>query len=289
MADGAPHCAQLARAGADLAHATAAPSTPIASGRSAEVRRLADGRVVKIFRAGVPVSMVEREHAAAALAARLGLPVAGPLERGTWDGRAAICYPCIDGPSLLQALQRAPHRVLPWMRTLAQLHAEMHRHDAAGALRSLNDVLATDIRHGPLQVADQERALALLGALPAGSRLCHGDLHPGNVLLGPQGPAIVDWSKAAAGAPEADVVRTELLLRFAPLAAGRPESVDTTGRRLAAWLYKRCYAQAAGLELRRLQAWYLPVAAAWMRAREGAPGDAMERWLQRLLARTVQE
>src|ERR1044071_5794670 len=43
-------------------------------------------------------------------------------------------------------------------------------------------------------------------------RLCHGDMHPSNVILAPDGPMIVDWFDASRGEPVADVARTCLLL-----------------------------------------------------------------------------
>ena len=35
--------------------------------------------------------------------------------------------------------------------------------------------------------------------------LIHGDLHPGNVVLGPDGPVLIDWSDGAVGHPFIDL------------------------------------------------------------------------------------
>ena len=43
-------------------------------------------------------------------------------------------------------------------------------------------------------------------------RLCHGDLHPSNVILTRDGPVIVDWFDASRGDPVADVARSSLML-----------------------------------------------------------------------------
>jgi aminoglycoside phosphotransferase (APT) family kinase protein len=58
-------------------------------------------------------------------------------------------------------------------------------------------------------------ALDRLDALPDGDRLCHGDYHPANLLLGSTGPVLVDWTNASRGDPMADLARTRVLLRVA--------------------------------------------------------------------------
>ncbi len=55
--------------------------------------------------------------------------------------------------------------------------------------------------------------------MPDDNQLCHGDFHPGNVMLTARGPIIIDWMTAKRGSPMADVARTLLLL-----AIGTPPS-----------------------------------------------------------------
>jgi aminoglycoside phosphotransferase (APT) family kinase protein len=90
----------------------------------------------------------------------------------------------------------------------------MHDVVAPDNLPSLRDLvrrkidIAADL---PAELADF--ALKKLDALPEGDRLCHGDFHPGNLLLGRDGPAVIDWTDATRGDPAADLARTRLLLR----------------------------------------------------------------------------
>jgi aminoglycoside/choline kinase family phosphotransferase len=51
--------------------------------------------------------------------------------------------------------------------------------------------------------------------MPDGDRLCHGDFHPGNILVAPQGEIIIDWIDAVRGNPLADLARSTILLRGA--------------------------------------------------------------------------
>ena len=51
-----------------------------------------------------------------------------------------------------------------------------------------------------------------LHAIPLESgRLVHFDLHPDNVLMGSEGPVLIDWTNAHGGDPDADVALTWLI------------------------------------------------------------------------------
>lgn len=84
-----------------------------------------------------------------------------------------------------------------------------------------------------------ERALALLatpcGAAPA---LCHGDYHPGNLLLAPGGVRVIDWNGAFTGPLEAEVAKSLLLMVCAPPTLAWGEALHGRGRAIA-----RCYLQ----------------------------------------------
>jgi tRNA A-37 threonylcarbamoyl transferase component Bud32 len=54
-----------------------------------------------------------------------------------------------------------------------------------------------------------------------GGRLVHYDLHPDNVLLGPDGPVLIDWTNARAGDPDADVALTWLIAETSAGLRGR--------------------------------------------------------------------
>ena len=49
--------------------------------------------------------------------------------------------------------------------------------------------------------------------MPGGVALCHGDMHPANILMSARGWIIVDWFDAAIGYATADLARSSLLMR----------------------------------------------------------------------------
>jgi hypothetical protein len=89
-------------------------------------------------------------------------------------------------------------------------------------LSSYKDGLEYSICHAPhLSAKLRDKALTLLKGLPDGSNVCHGDYHPGNVLLTRQGPMAIDWMTAKSGNRWADVSRTRLLLSIGARSAGK--------------------------------------------------------------------
>ena len=71
--------------------------------------------------------------------------------------------------------------------------------------------------------------------MPDGDRLCHGDFHLGNILLGQQEPVIIDWIDSSIGNPLADVARTSILALG--MAATQPAGFSRWGIRVMHSLY----------------------------------------------------
>lgn len=249
---------------------------PIAAGASARVCRIGAGRVVKIFHAAVSEEMIAREFAAAALAGDAGVPVARPLERLEDEAGRAIVYPEIVGPTLMQDMHRRPLGSAGRLGDMAGLQRQIHDCAAPG-LRSLRDVLRTDILYGPVEGVLEAAALDLLDRLPEGKRLLHGDFHIRNIIVSAQGPVAIDWSKAARGDPLADLLRTEVLMRFGE---GPQDWITNAARDWAAGHYLRSYGPLAG----DMAGWRAVVALAWLRARAPTRQRAFMAYLARALA-----
>lgn len=253
---------------------------PIASGASSLIRRVRGGKVAKIFHAGVSEEMIDREYRAATLAAECGIAVARPIARVDADDGRAILYPEVSGPTLLNHMQKGLLRARSAMRRMVKLHR--HIHDChVTELRPLKQVLGTDIAYGPADPQVKEAAYAVLDRLPDGDRLLHGDFHPANILVPPDGLTAIDWSKAAQGAATPDMLRTEMLLRFGQ---GPEDPLTNIARDWAARHYVRSYAGLAGNELTHVREWRAVVALSWLRARSPVRQKAFDTYLKKSLA-----
>ena len=83
----------------------------------------------------------------------------------------ALVLERIDGPTMLEEIERRPWRFAAFARELGRIHR---------------------------QVLD--------------SGVLHGDFHPLNIILGPAGPVVIDWSNGGEGDPMTDVAFSQVIL-----------------------------------------------------------------------------
>lgn len=258
----------------------------IAVGRTAEVFAWDAGRVVKLLRPAFPDRMAEEE---AAIAQRVSAVYrAAPRCDGTIlvGGRTGILYERIDGPTMDARLRTHPWELWRQGRRLGALHAAMHQADGHGFREqrtALHDALDRAERH--LAPALAAAAHDRVDVLPTGTQLCHGDLHPGNVLLG-RSLVVIDWENVRAGSPAADVARTIFLNRDSAMLDDVPAPLAAAAR-LVRSIFCRAYLDGyravRPLDAAEVAAWRLPILAA--RLAEGI--EAERPMLTRELARLV--
>lgn len=229
----------------------------------------------------------ERQALALEAARAGGLPVPAVLGWVTVAGRPGVIMERIEGVDLLTRLGQRPWRVFQIARDCGRLHARIHAVVAPPGLPSAKDAIASGIeRARDLPQPLRQFAVGLLTVLPDADRLCHGDFHPGNVIVARGRPYVIDWANAARGDPDGDLARTILLLRLGEpppgtSAAGR--ALTQIGRQLFRRAYVRAYRQVRPTEQQRIDQWELVHAA--QRLSEAIPGESAR--LLRLLERGV--
>jgi aminoglycoside phosphotransferase (APT) family kinase protein len=248
-------------------------------GKSSEVFRIGGGEVIKIYHPAVSEEMIDREMTAARLAASLTLPTAAPRTRVEVDGKRALIYPEIVGTSIAQAIRKKPLSAASLLRDMAALLHGVHSCPASG-LRTVKSVLQTDIDYGPAPEPLKRAATDYLARLPEGDHLLHGDFHIDNILVSDGSLVILDWAKAAIGAPAADAIRSEMLMRFGE---GPADAITNVWRDWAANQLDRAYRKQSGLTPDQLSLWRPIVALAWLRARPPIRSRAFTRYLNQAL------
>jgi aminoglycoside phosphotransferase (APT) family kinase protein len=234
----------------DAGNVTQAPGPLLASGRDGDIFEFGPGLVLRRPRDG---RTIEHEARIMEFVRARGVPV--PAIHDVRASGTEIVMDRIDGPSMLHVISRRPWTLRRHAAVLADLHRLLHAIDAPEWLPQLPD---------------------------GGDRVVHLDLHPLNVLYGPQGPVLIDWTNAARGRAESDLAQTWLIL----------EASDTSDQGLVARVgapLQRLFAHLVIREFDRDEVvrQLRPVADARRRDRNVRPGEvrAMERIVEREEAR----
>ncbi|GAA4098880.1 phosphotransferase [Nonomuraea soli] len=170
----------------------------IATGRTADVFALDSRRVLRRYRSNSTALAEAKimEHVRGH-----GFPVPAVHDATETD----LVLERLPGPTMLQALSRRPWKVLRYGRQLGELHDRLHR------------VPAPDWLPGD------------------GGQVLHLDFHPGNVILTPGGPSVIDWCNARSGEPAVDVATTLVLLTTGEA----PKGVERLARKVISGAFLR--------------------------------------------------
>ena len=190
------------------------PERPIAVGRTAEVYNWQNGQVLKLYHDWFSLEAIQYEQriARAVFASGLSVPAVGELIQA--NGRNGLIYQRVEGVEMWDMIGRQPWLLLRYAQKLAELHSETHAAKLPVDLPAQHQRLRDKINSAKVLPSDlRSKTLAALENMPAGARICHGDFHPGNILLAGQKTTIIDWFDATLGNPLADLARTTILLQ----------------------------------------------------------------------------
>jgi Ser/Thr protein kinase RdoA (MazF antagonist) len=185
----------------------------VARGSRSVVHAYGHGAVVKVPKPATPGSWIEAEAAYVQAVRAVGAPAPSLLGMERVFGRPASVWERVEGRSLWQEVVDRPDRSADVGRRLADVQLALFELLPPVTLPDQRDRLVSKIRWSTANVdASLARALELLPVRTSTPRLCHGDLHPSNVIVSRDGPVLVDWFDASRGDRVADVARSLLTL-----------------------------------------------------------------------------
>jgi Ser/Thr protein kinase RdoA (MazF antagonist) len=251
-------------------------SPPIAEGRTAEIYLWDEGHVLKLYRNWCPSDWVEYEATVASAIHAAGIPSPATGEILEVNGRRGLIYERLEGISMLQDMNARPWRLIEHARSLADLQVQINQKTIRG-LPSYKDRLRYDIgKTSQLSLDLREKAFAALDILPVGENVCHGDFHPGNVILTDTGPVVIDWMTVCSGSPWTDVARTSLVLSIGPKGAEKMVSpIIRMAITLYRWVYLHHYHALAPDTKKETKHWIPVVAAARLNENISPERDAL--------------
>lgn len=193
---------------------TDAPGPLIASGRAADVYDVGHGKVLRRYR--VPNAGLADEMRVMRAVADAGLRVPRVYDlEPDHDATRDLLMDRIDGVTMLDELERKPWKIIRFARMLARIQEQIN------------------------QVAAPQWMTPPTGPIvPGGDSVLHMDMHPMNVMLGSDGPVVIDWTNAVGGPPGFDAAMSYVLMATF-------EATDTK-ERVAQWVLTRSFRRARG-------------------------------------------
>ncbi|MHA2397346.1 MAG: aminoglycoside phosphotransferase family protein [Promethearchaeota archaeon] len=249
----------------------------IGRGRTAEVLYWGNNRVLKLFNQDFPHELIDYQYQMDSLIGDIFPNCPKAFEKLEEEGKIGIVYEYVEGIPLREYMGNSFKKVGEGMRMLAEIHAEMHKHEIMDILTQHN-FFSIAINKADLLSDDQKKAIiTYLEKLPDGKTICHGDMHPENILLSNEKLYVMDWTNVYSGNPSSDVARSIYVLKYG---LGAPDEAILNKsflhryffkaiKKFAARPYIKQYLKLTGNSLKEIEKWNLVIFAA--RLREPVP------------------
>ncbi|WP_346917077.1 aminoglycoside phosphotransferase family protein [Clostridium sp.] len=197
----------------------------IGIGNTATVYEWEEGKVLKLFYQGYPKEAVEREFHNAKAIRNMDFSKPKAYEIIFLEERMGIIYDRADGESLLDWVMRTGE-VQECAVYMAELHKAILQNQIIN-VPNYKEFLKWNIVNSPVANSKKrEEVLQMLDKLKDGNTLCHGDFHPGNILMSDGHTMVIDFMNVCHGDFLYDIARTVFLVEYTPV------SIDVEDREM---------------------------------------------------------
>ena len=239
----------------------------IGQGNTAEIYRVDDNKVLKLFHLGLNKEVVEREYQNGISVQRILDFVPRVYDLVEIDGRSGIIYQEIKGTDMLKIMSKSFFKINHYAKKLAHYHLYIHKpimdHISTVKEKLVDDLSCVDMLTDEIK----EKLRKYLKQLPEGNDLCHFDFHPGNIMITENKAVFIDWMTACQGDACADVARTGILLKYGevPHAPWIIRKIISIFQHHIYKIYIKEYLKISKRNIEDVNRWILPVAAARLR------------------------
>lgn len=186
----------------------------IGKGNTADVFEWEDDKVLKLFHQGYPKDAIEKEYNNAIAVRSMNFMKPKVYDMIPFEKRWGIIYDKTLGETMLDCLIRTGD-----IEKCAFYMADLHKQILSNKTDKVpyyKDFLKNHIP-GTLKPDKQNELLQRIEGLEDGCALCHGDFHPGNILISGGNTYVIDYMNICNGPCLYDIARTVFLVEYSEI------------------------------------------------------------------------
>ena len=189
----------------------------LGEGANGKVLRFTADEMIKVFRPGITLDVIEQEREASRKAFLLGVPCAIPFDTVRCGESYGTIYELLKAATVTERIRENPDTLPRYAEASAQMLREMHQIEipagqmqkASRLLHSAVDAVASDFT--PEEIARMHR---LYDAIPEMRRFVHNDYHAKNVMESRGELILIDLGDAGAGNPMIDLIHCYMVYKL---------------------------------------------------------------------------
>ena len=182
----------------------------IGKGNTADILDYGDNKICKLFVEGYPKNAVHKEINNAMIMNKFDLSIPACYGFIEMEGRFGIVYERVYGKTMLDQLSETSN-LDGIVTSLVDLHKKIRTNHTSEVMDY--KMFLRQCIEGKCKESDE--ILKEIELLPDGDYLCHGDYHPGNVMVDEEWKfIIIDFMNVCHGPWEYDVARSYYLMAY---------------------------------------------------------------------------
>lgn len=190
----------------------------VGTGNTADVYEWEEDKVLKLFHQGYPKAAIEKEYNNALVIRDMDFLKPRVYDLVPFKDRWGIVYDKTVGETLLEWVMKTGY-----IQKCASYMAELHKQIIINNLLMQQPLLPyyKDFLNYNIPdnlPPDKRKEVQLkIDRLEDGNVLCHGDFHPGNIVISGSNAYVIDFMNICRGNRLYDIARTVFLVEYSPI------------------------------------------------------------------------
>jgi|LSQX01.2.fsa_nt_gb aminoglycoside phosphotransferase (APT) family kinase protein len=177
------------------------------------------------------------------------------------DEKVVLKFENIQGKILSDVMKKKLLQLKKIARGMGKLHREIHQHTISGLKTTADKFEKSLLQYKDISTENLNKIMEFFNQNSDQNHLCHGDLHPENIMVDRNDKMrVIDWMDAYSGAPLSDVARTYYLLKHGTPPGDRTrfdQFVEKQAGELIGREYLKSYFEGQPIPVKDLNMWGL--------------------------------